>query len=125
LSPELISGRIGQDLPDQRISHESIYQYIYHRDTPGRAELIECLRRAHRKRRNKALGRKQRKTKIPGRVPIEMRPKLAERRSQAGHWEGGCLGVPQKQGSALFASRTQDPIALPDKDPQPGSPAYS
>lgn len=100
LSPELISGRIGQDLPGQSISHEAIYQYIYHRDTPGRAELIECLRRAHRKRRNKAIGRKQRKTKIPGRVPIEMRPILAERRSQAGHWEGDTL-VSRKSKAAL------------------------
>ncbi len=100
LSPELIAGRIGQDLPGQRISHEAIYQYIYHRDTPGRAELIECLRRAHRKRKNKAIGRKQRKTKIPGRVPIEMRPKLAENRSQAGHWEGDTL-VSRKSHAAL------------------------
>jgi IS30 family transposase len=100
LSPELIAGRIGQDLPGQRISHEAIYQYIYHRDTPDRTELIECLRRAHRKRKNKAIGRKQRKTKIPGRVPIEMRPKLADKRSQAGHWEGDTL-VSRKSHTAL------------------------
>ena len=93
LSPELIAGRIGQDIPGARISHEAIYQYIYHRETPGRAELIECLRRAHRKRKNKAIGRKQRKTKIPGRVPIERRPKRVELRIQAGHWEGDTLFV--------------------------------
>jgi IS30 family transposase len=100
LSPELIAGRIGQDLPGQRISHEAIYQYIYHRDTQGRAELIECLRRAHRKRKNKTIGRKQRKTKIPGRVAIELRPKLADTRSQAGHGEGDTL-VSRKSKAAL------------------------
>lgn len=100
LSPELIAGRIGHDLPGYRISHEAIYQYIYHRDTPGRTELIECLRRAHRKRRNKAIGRKQRKTKIPGRVPIERRPKRIEKRIQAGHWEGDTL-ISRKSKAAL------------------------
>jgi IS30 family transposase len=100
LSPELIAGRIGQELPGHRISHEAIYQYIYHRDTPGRTNLIECLRRAHRKRKNKAIGRKQRKTKIPGRVPIERRPKRAEKRIQAGHWEGDTL-ISRKSKAAL------------------------
>jgi len=100
LSPELIAGRIGQDLPGHRISHEAIYQYIYHRDTPGRSELIECLRRAHRKRRNKSIGRKQRRTKIPGRVPIERRPKRVEKRIQAGHWEGDTL-ISRKSKAAL------------------------
>ena len=100
LSPELIAGRIGQDLPGYRISHEAIYQYIYHRDTPDRTYLIECLRRAHRKRKNKAIGRKQRKTKIPGRVPIERRPKRVEKRNQAGHWEGDTL-ISRKSKAAL------------------------
>ena len=100
LSPELIAGRISQDLPGYRISHEAIYQYIYHRDTLGRTDLIECLRRAHRKRRNKAIGRKQRKTKIPGRVPIERRPERVEKRIQAGHWEGDTL-ISRKSKAAL------------------------
>lgn len=100
LSPELIAGRIGQELPEHTISHEAIYQYVYHQDTPGRTGLIECLRRAHRKRKNKAIGRKQRKTKIPGRVPIERRPKRAEKRIQAGHWEGDTL-ISRKSKAAL------------------------
>jgi len=57
-SPELIAARIGSDCPGQSISHEAIYQYIYHPDTPNRIELIDCLRRAHRKRRKKGPGRK-------------------------------------------------------------------
>jgi IS30 family transposase len=100
LSPELIAGRITKDLPGRSISHEAIYQYIYHQDTPDKTELIECLRRAHRKRKNKALGRKHRKTKIPDRVPIERRPKLVEKRIQAGHWEGDTL-ISRKSKAAL------------------------
>src|SRR4030042_1808763 len=50
-SPELIAGRIGLDHPGLSISHEAIYQYIYHPESEGRHELIGCLRRAHRTRK--------------------------------------------------------------------------
>lgn len=39
LSPELIAGRIGLEHSGLSISHEAIYQYIYHPKTEGRAEL--------------------------------------------------------------------------------------
>ena len=90
-SPELIAGRIEIDQPGLSISHEAIYQFIYHPDTEGRQELIQCLRRAHRKRRNKGIGRKERKTKIPNRVPIDQRPPSVETRTRFGHWEGDSL----------------------------------
>lgn len=99
-SPELIAGRIGMDQPGLSISHEAIYQYIYHPDTENRQELIQCLRRAHRKRRNKGIGRKERKTKIPNRVPIDQRPPSVENRSRYGHWEGDSL-VSRKSLAAL------------------------
>lgn len=90
-SPELIAGRIDIDQPGLSISHEAIYQYIYHPDTENRQELIQCLRRAHRKRRNKGIGRKERKTKIPNRVPIDQRPPSVETRTRFGHWEGSLV----------------------------------
>jgi IS30 family transposase len=90
-SPELIAGRIVIDHPGLSISHESIYQYIYHPETDGRQELIQCLRRAHRKRKNKGIGRKERKTKIPNRIPIDLRPPSVENRLWFGHWEGDSL----------------------------------
>lgn len=87
-SPELISGRIVMENPKLSISHEAIYQYLYHPETEGREALIHCLVRSHRRRRKKGIGRKQKKTKIPNRVPIEERPVSAENRSRYGHWEG-------------------------------------
>lgn len=99
-SPEQISGRLPIDHPGQSISHEAIYQFIYHKNTPNREKLIECLRRAHRKRKSKAMGRKHRKTKIPNRVPIEQRPQSVEAREQFGHWEGDSL-VSRKSPAAL------------------------
>jgi len=51
LSPELIAGRIELEQSGLSISHEAIYQYIYHPKTEGRAELIRLLVRGHRKRK--------------------------------------------------------------------------
>jgi len=91
LSPELISGRIELEHSGLSISHEAIYQYIYHPKTEGRAELIGHLVRGHRKRKSKGIGRKERKTKIPNRIPIEDRPISVENRNRFGHWEGDSL----------------------------------
>ena len=99
-SPEQIAGRIGIDHPGLAISHEAIYQYIYHPRTQGRQELIRCLRRAHRRRKPHGLGRRARKTKIPNRVPIDDRPVAVEGRRQFGHWEGDSL-VSRKSPVAL------------------------
>ncbi|OHB99976.1 MAG: hypothetical protein A2Z57_12435 [Planctomycetes bacterium RIFCSPHIGHO2_12_39_6] len=99
-SPEIIAGRIKKDYPGFSISHEAIYQYIYHKQTPNRLELIACLRRAHRKRKQKGISRKERKTKIPNRISIDLRPKSVETRRQFGHWEGDSL-VSRKSTAAL------------------------
>lgn len=99
-SPELIAGRISQEMRGVVISYEAIYQYIYHPKTEGREELIGCLVRGHRKRKKKGIGRKDRKTKIPNRIPIEERPLSADNRSWFGHWEGDSL-VSRKSLAAL------------------------
>jgi transposase, IS30 family len=62
--------------------------------------LINCLRRAHRKRKQRGIGRKERKTKIPNRISIDARPKIVETRRQFGHWEGDSL-ISSKSTTAL------------------------
>ncbi len=99
-SPEQISGRVRIDHPGNFINHEAIYQYIYHPQNPQRLEMINLLRRAHKKRRNKGIGRKVRKTKIPNRIPIDARPKSVENRNRYGHWEGDSM-VSRKSKAAL------------------------
>src|SRR5512147_228622 len=99
-SPEIIAGRLKEN--GQSISHEAIYQFIYHRDTPDREQLISQLCRAHRKRRIKGKGRKVRKTKIPNRVSIDARPKAVDHRKQVGHWEGDTL-ISRKSKAALHS----------------------
>lgn len=99
-SPEQISGRIRIDCPGYSVNHEAIYQYIYHPQNPHRLEMINLLRRAHRKRRNKGIGRKVKKTKIPNRISIDARPKSIENRRRYGHWEGDSL-ISRKSKAAL------------------------
>jgi IS30 family transposase len=101
-SPEIIAGRLKERKPGLSISPEAIYQFIYHRNTPDREQLISQLCRAHRKRRIKGKGRKVRKTKIPNRIPIDARPKAVERRKQFGHWEGDTL-ISRKSKPALHS----------------------
>ena len=90
-SPEIIANKIAQDIRGASISHEAIYQYIYHPKTQDREELIASLVRGHRKRKQKSIGRKERKTKIPNRITINERPVSADNRSRYGHWEGDSL----------------------------------
>jgi IS30 family transposase len=99
-SPEQISGRIRIDHPGQTINHEAIYQYMYHPQNPDRLEMIQLLRRAHKKRRDKGIGRKVRKTTIPNRIPIDDRPKSVENRRHYGHWEGDSM-ISRKSKVAL------------------------
>ena len=99
-SPEQITGRIRIEHPGNSINHEAIYQYIYHPLNPHRLEMINLLRRAHKKRRAKGIGRKERKTKIPNRIPIDARPKSVESRHRYGHWEGDSL-ISRKSKAAL------------------------
>ena len=85
-SPDLIAGRLHKKRTP-RLNQESIYQFIYSRDG-RRQNLRQYLRRAHRIRRKKN-GRKHRKDiRIPNRVDIDTRPKIVEKRTQFGHWEG-------------------------------------
>ena len=85
-SPDLIAGRLKQ-LKMYYLNQESIYQFIY--SLEGRkANLRQYLRRAHRIRRPKA-GRKSRQdSRIPNRTDIAKRPKIIDKRTQFGHWEG-------------------------------------
>ena len=91
-SPEQISGRLKKLHPkDQNwhICHETIYEYIYHRENQEK-ELWEYLRRGQKKRK-KRQGRKVHRSRIPDRVSIHKRPKEIETRRRVGHWEGDSI----------------------------------
>lgn len=89
-SPELIAGRIRLDHPGDTVSHEAIYQYIYHLERPARQKYVDCLHRSHRRRRKRGTGN-GRKSRIPNRISITERPAAVADRGDIGHWEGDSL----------------------------------
>jgi IS30 family transposase len=82
-SPELIAGRLSVDHPDLKISHETIYQWLYHE---GR-EYIRYLTKKRRYRRSRKYSLKGGTNPIPSRVMIDQRPAFVNERQEAGHWE--------------------------------------
>lgn len=90
-SPELIGGRWSKEHPEVSISHEAIYQFIYDKKQRKQEYLTVYLPRAHRKRLRRGHSRKHRKSHIPERISIELRPQYIEKRKQPGHWEGDTI----------------------------------
>ena len=85
-SPEVISGRMRQQEHSDRVSHETIYTYIYSKI--GNEEgLFKHLLRGQSKR-NALKGRKSRRTVIPDRTSIHDRPQVINSREEFGHFEG-------------------------------------
>ena len=82
-SPELLAGRWTRRHPDDAISHEAIYQWVY----AEARHLVPSLVRAHRRRTRRGYSRRHQTTHIPARVSIRQRPAHVLRRRQVGHWE--------------------------------------
>lgn len=95
-SPELTAGRWNALHPENPISHEAVYQWIY----ADARDLIPCLVRAHKKRERRGYSRKHKRPHIPNRISITERPKEAETRRVAGHWETD-TAVSRKSKAAL------------------------
>ncbi|MBL7211406.1 MAG: IS30 family transposase [Desulfobacteraceae bacterium] len=91
-SPELIAEKLKIDYPDDdemRVSHETIYRWIY-LDANGGGTLYHHLRRKRKKRRRQKRYGSGRRF-IPGRVSISERPAIVETRERFGDWEGDTI----------------------------------
>jgi len=92
-TPEQIAKRLKILYPnnmDMRISHESIYSYLYifPRSTLKK-EIVSNLRRHHKNRRNNKS--RQRSYPIQDYLSIEERPAEVAARIVPGHWEGDLI----------------------------------
>jgi len=102
-SPEQIAKRLIMLYPNDmsmRVSHETIYSYIY--VLPRgifRRRLISYLRRNHKYRRLKN-GKRGKVGSIQDYLSIEERPKEVAGRTIPGHWEGDLM-VGQRNASAI------------------------
>jgi transposase, IS30 family len=115
-SPETIAGRLKQQ-GKERISHETLYEFIYDSEIGKRDTLSEYLPRG-KKRRTKKKGRSSKKLVFEGRVFIEARSRSANERTEFGHFETEtmfCLGV----GVNVIAERRARKVfitKLPERD---------
>lgn len=102
-SPEEIAKRLRSEYPDDatmRISHESIYTYLYCLPRGSlRKELLTCLRQERnlRRRRN---GHAKRGS-ITNAISITERPAEVADRTIPGHWEGDLIMGSKASNSAL------------------------
>ena len=105
--PEAISARLRLDYPDDermRVSHETIYRWIY-LAASQKGDLHTHLRRRHKKRRKQKRYGSGRRC-IPGRVAIDQRPSIVGTRERFGDWEGDTVeGAKGTGGVATHVER--------------------
>ena len=101
-SPEQIAGRLALEDSAHRISHESIYRYIYHRS--AQKDYWHRLLPKRKSRRGR-LGRRGGSPvlHIQNRTPLSARSKAADARRQAGHWEADLMLFSRYGQTALVA----------------------
>jgi len=106
----LVTGRLKQQWsPDQiaqvlsqnglSISHERIYQFIWADKSSG-GQLYRHLRCGHKKHKRR-YGTHDHRGKIQGRVGIEKRPKIVDKRVRIGDWEIDTLIGKHHQGAIV------------------------
>jgi IS30 family transposase len=87
-SPEQIAGSLKLKGLEW-VSHETIYQMIYH-NYADMGAYRGYLRHSHIRRQHRS-AKRQKRGLIPNRVGIEHRPVIAEQKSEIGHWEGDTI----------------------------------
>ncbi len=95
-TPQIIAGELALNPQKLKISHESIYLYIYKK----RPDLVQYLPRSHKKRFKRVPKSNQKNNRIPNRISIDQRPKEINDRSEFGHWESDAV-VSQQSKVAL------------------------
>lgn len=98
-SPELIAGRLPQDLPGLSTNYESIYQWIY----AERNDLVQYLHQSIKKKKRKRSDKrkKRRKQAVEPKQSIESRPEVVDSRKRFGDWEGDTI-VSRQSTASIF-----------------------
>lgn len=97
-SPEQIAGRL-RIIYGIKVSHESIYRYIWKNKKKG-GILYKHLRRSGKKY-NKRSGKQAGRGLIPGRIGIEARPAIVERKERVGDFEVDTIIGAQHRGAIV------------------------
>ncbi len=116
-SPEQISNSLKNEFPeekDMRVSHETIYRYVYlHSKKSLREELSAQLRRQKKTRGMPRSKDMDKRGKIPDAISIDERPEEVKGREIPGHWEGDLvIGKDHKSAIGTLAERTTRAIFI-------------
>lgn len=82
------------------VSHESIYQHIW-RDKRNGGTLWKNLRRKSRRYQKRGSDGKTSRGRIPGRIDIDLRPAIVERRERIGDWEADTIIGANSKGAIV------------------------
>jgi IS30 family transposase len=115
-SPEQIAKRLKRCCPDDkglRVSHETIYAYIYAQPKGElRRTLIAALRRGNKKRMPRSRGT-DRRGRLKNMVSIHERPEEVQGREVPGHWEGDLIkGAGNKSAIGTLVERKSRYVLL-------------
>lgn len=110
-SPQQIMNRLKMEYPQDktmRISHESIYRYLYVLPKGElRKELLNDLRRKQKYRRKRKGNTQETRGKVPNLKSIDERDPSIEDRLVPGHWEGDLiLGKERKCAMGTLVERS-------------------
>lgn len=111
-SPEQIAGWLARTKAVARISHESIYRFIYdqiRRTNDG--SWRHYLPKAKHKRGRRRRPDRSSASFIKGRLPIALRPHEIDRRDTFGHWEADLM-LFAAPGQAILVSQERKSRAL-------------
>jgi IS30 family transposase len=115
-SPEQISLSIERDFledPWMRISHETIYRYIYAMPKGELKKVLVSHLRRKRKLRKDRKGSHERRGRIIDATSISERPQDVENRRVPGHWEGDLIiGKNHKSALGTLVERTTRMVFL-------------
>lgn len=101
-TPEQIAGRLGYDGQPVRVSHETIYAYVY--SAEGQSEQLARHLPSRRKKRRPRYGRRPRGQVFPPDRSIHQRPEHVKARVEFGDWEGDLMIFERAQGKMNVAS---------------------
>jgi IS30 family transposase len=107
-SPQQIADRLRSDHRRDRamrVTAETIYRWVYRQHTLGERWHEQLRRRRPRRRRRIPGERRDARGRIPGRVGIEQRPKIANGRRRFGDWESDT--VEGAKGTGLLVTHVE------------------
>ena len=109
-SPEQIAGRLRRQAAQHRISHESIYRWIY--GPIGRRERLHRYLARAKPRRGRRPRAGRREPAILNRTPIHWRPAKASCRTEFGHWEADLMHFRRQRDALLTLQERKTRITL-------------